>query len=646
VTAGASGPGAAAGGSSDPSSPVVGIGDEEFQLLVGSVRDYAIFLLDPSGRILSWNPGAQHIKGYSRDEVVGKPISIFYTPEDLAADKPRKLLETAISAGRVEDEGWRVRKDGTRLWASVTITALRDAAGGLRGFGKVTRDLTTRREMEERLRRSEESLSATLYSIGDAVLATDEHARILRLNPVAERLTGWSESEAIGQPIDEVFNIVNEHTRARALNPVERVLREGVVVGLANHTSLIARDGTERPIEDSGAPIRDLHGATRGAVLVFRDVSEERKAQEARRQSEERLRLMVASVRDYAIFMLDVDGRITSWNAGAERIHGWSAEEVIGVDFSRLFLPEDAAAGQPRRELETAARLGRFEYEGWRARKDGVRFWANATLSAVRDERGGLVGFAKITRDLTERRKAEEQRLHLAQAEEAIRLRDEFLSIASHELKTPLTALKLQLYSVQQKATGVDEALASRTERAVRASDRLADLIETLLDVSRIATGRLSLHLEPCDLVAIAREVVDRHREAATAAGSVVSIEADGPVTGSWDRLRVEQILTNLLSNAMKYAPRTAIVVRVAREADAAVLDVRDAGPGIPEADLARIFERFERASPQSYGGLGLGLYIARQIAEAHGGTLTAASAPGNGAVFTVRLPLAASPPG
>ena len=184
------------------------------------------------------------------------------------------------------------------------------------------------------------------------------------INPVAERLTGWSEEEAIGRPIDEVFNIVNEETRAKAPNPVSRVLAEGVVVGLANHTALISRDGTERPIADSGAPIRDARGVTRGAVLVFRDVTEERRAEDALRQSEEKLRLMIASVSDYAIFMLDPQGRVASWNPGAERIKGYREEEILGVHFSRFFTPEDVADGKPAQELESAARAGEVRGRG------------------------------------------------------------------------------------------------------------------------------------------------------------------------------------------------------------------------------------------------------------------------------------------
>jgi PAS domain S-box-containing protein len=616
--------------------------EQHFELLLASIKDYAIFMLDPSGHVTSWNAGAQQIKGYTADEAIGRHVSIFYTPEDVARRRPQALLEAALAHGRVEDEGWRVRKDGSRFWADVVIAAIRDPGGALLGFAKVTRDLTARRDAEEKLRQSEESLSTTLYSIGDGVLATDEHGRVTRINPVAERLTGWSEQEGIGHRIDEVFHIVNEETHAIAPNPVKRVLAEGVVVGLANHTALISRDGTERPIADSGAPIRDAGGATRGAVLVFRDATEDKRASDALRQSEEKLRLMIASVSDYAIFMLDPGGRLASWNTGAERITGYREEEVLGAHFSRFFTPEDVALGKPAEELLVATTQGRFEEEGWRVRKDGSRFWANAVISPMRDAAGGIVGFVKTTRDLTQSRLMEEERLRLAQAQEAVRLRDEFLSIASHELKTPLTALQLQLQGARDRAAATDEALAQKIDRAVKVGDRLAELVDALLDVSRIASGRLKLTLEACDLAAPVREVVDRLRDGASRAGCELAVTAPAAVCGHWDRLRIEQVLTNLISNAIKYAAGQPIQVSAARDGDMAVVQVRDRGPGVPEDRLSRIFERFERAaSKRHYGGMGLGLYVARQIVEAHGGTITASNSTGGGACFTVRLPLA-----
>ena len=623
----------------------LGAAEQRFQLVVASVKDYAIFMLDRSGRVATWNAGASVIKGYRPEEIIGKEISVFYTPEDRARRKPQTLLDEAISEGRVEDEGWRVRKDGSLFWADVVITPIADPAGEPQGFVTVTRDLTARKRDEDRMRRSEESLQATLYSIGDGVLATDEQARITRVNPVAERLTGWREKDAVGRPIGEVFHIISEETRAPAVNPVARVLAEGVVVGLANHTALISRDGRECPIADSGAPILDAQGKPGGAVLVFRDVSEERRAQEALRLSEEKLRLMIASVRDYALYMLDPEGRVASWNPGAELIKGYRAEEIVGQHFSRFFTAEDVEKGKPARELEIARTRGRFEEEGWRVRKDGTRFWANVIITQIPDSADGLVGFVKITRDLTEQRKAEEERVRLAQAQEAVRLRDDFLSIASHELKTPLTALQLQLRSIRVQV-GPSNGLGDKIDRAMRVGVRLANLVEALMDVSRFATGKLTLTLESFDLVDVARDIIERLRESALYASCTVSLNADGAILGRWDHLRVEQVLTNLISNAIRYAPAKPIEVSVARVDDTAILEVRDSGGGIAKEELSRIFERFERAaSSQNYGGMGLGLYVAREIAEAHGGTIVASNLPGGGASFTVRLPIDFQPP-
>jgi PAS domain S-box-containing protein len=616
-----------------------------FELVVASVKDYAIFMLDKGGRVATWNAGAEVIKGYSADEVVGQHISIFYTPEDLALGKPEALLAMALAEGRVEDEGWRVRKDGSRFWADVVVTPISDSGGQPRGFVKVTRDLTERKRAEDKLRQSEESLRATLYSIGDGVLATDQHGRVTRINPVAERLTGWREEEALARPIAEIFHIVNEDTRERAVNPIARVLEDGVVVGLANHTALISRDGSERPIADSGAPILDPQGKAMGAVLVFRDTSEDRRAENALRQSEEQLRLMIASVHDYALFMLDRVGRVASWNPGAEKITGYRPEEIVGEGFARFFTAEDVESGAPARQLEIAAARGRFEEEGWRVRKNGSRFWASVIIAPIRDASSRLVGFVKTTRDLTEPRKAEEERLRLAQAQEAIRLRDDFLSIASHELKTPLTALQLQLETIHAQLERGEYGVDGKVQRAKRIGGRLAQLVEALLDVSRFATGKLTLNVETFDLVDAMRDVADRLRDSAARAGCDLRVAPHGPLEGRWDRLRVEQVLTNLIANAITYASGAPIEVAAERRGDDVILEVRDHGPGLADSDFPRIFERFERAaSTRHYGGLGLGLYVARQIAEAHGGDIAVRNAAGGGASFTVRLPLDSVP--
>ena len=245
-----------------------------------------------------------------------------------------------------------------------------------------------------------EWLAVALRSIGDAVIATDAQGRVKFLNGVAQSLTGWQE-DAIGKPLGEVFRIINEKTRQPCEDPAAKVMQSGQIVGLANHTVLLSRDGRERSIADSGAPIHDTAGNVVGVVLVFRDVTQERQTEDALRQSEERFRLLVRSVGDYAIFMLDPQGRVTSWNAGAEQIKGYSAKEILGRHFACFYTPEDRDAGKPEEELQKAVAEGRFEDEGWRVRKDGSRLWANVVVTPVFDDAGILCGFAKVTRDIT-----------------------------------------------------------------------------------------------------------------------------------------------------------------------------------------------------------------------------------------------------
>lgn len=487
--------------------------EEQARLLIDSIRDYAIFLLTPDGRVGSWNTGAQMTMGYAPDEIIGKSIRCFHTPEDVALGKVDRLLEAATSLGRVEQLEWLVRKDGSRFRADASITRLQGKDGSVSGFAKIIRDLSERTQAEEALR-----------------------------------------------------------------------------------------------------------------------------------LSEERFRLLVDSVQDYAIFMLDPEGHILTWNRGAERIKGYSAGEIIGRHFSTFYPQEDLDAKKPEMELRVATETGRFEEEAWRIRKDGTKFWANVVITAVRNSKGERVGFAKVTRDLTDRRRLELERIRLAQAEEAIRLRDEFLSIASHELKTPLTALQLQLHTLSERMPEVDEATTRRLERAVRSGERLGDLIETLFDVSRLSSGQLDLHRERVDLKAAVEDVVDSLLETAERDGSVISISAVPGLVGHWDRLRIQQVVTNILSNAIRYGAGTPIEITVRKEDGMAVCSIQDGGPGIPLEYKERVFERFERAfSMRNYGGMGLGLYVSRQIVEAHGGVIEADNAPGGGARVTFRLPLSSS---
>ena len=365
------------------------------------------------------------------------------------------------------------------------------------------------------------------------------------------------------------------------------------------------------------------------------------------RSVEERFRALVSSVKDYAIFMLDPSGRIETWNAGAERTKGYTAEEIIGEHMSRFYTPEDLDRGLPAKLLAQARLDGRVEVEGWRVRKDGTRFWADVVITALLDDRGHLMGYAKVTRDLTERLRAQEEQLRLAHAEEAVRLRDEFLSIAAHELRTPLSAVQLQLQALLERPEGLDARTRTKVERACRSGERLVTLVDTLMDVSRITTGSFNLSPSRFDLTVAVQDVVERFREHALRAGSTVTVRSAGVLEGLWDRLRVEQVVTNLLTNALKYAAGTPVEIGLSGTEHDVTLTVSDAGPGIPPSEQERIFLRFERAAPmRNFGGLGLGLYVARQIVEAHGGEIHLEQPVPKGAHFVIRLPRSYSPGG
>ncbi len=624
---------------------------------VREVKDYAIYMIDTQGRVLTWNDGAQAIKGYSSGEIVGHSFARFFTDEDRAHGLPGRLLARAAAEGRVELQSWRVRKDGERFWADVVITAIHDDDGRLRGFVKVTRDLTERRRAEELLRQSEERLRLLVESVKDyALYMLDPDGKITTWNVGAERIKGYRAGEILGKH----FSVFYPPEAIAARQP-ERELEIAAKVGRYEEEGWRLRKNGERFWGSVvlSAIVDPVTGVLRGFSKVTRDLTERRATEEALRRSEERLRLLVESVKDYAIFMLDPEGHVSTWNAGAQRIKGYAANEVIGRHFEMFYPREIASSGHPRRELEIAARDGRYEEEGWRIRKDGERFWANVVLSAVRDPAtGALRGFAKVTRDLTERRRMENEaraaaeqagreRARAEDAQRALQQRDDFIAVAAHELRTPLMALLLKVQGVSAAMRGRadgDEGirkLAERLDGARQQIDRLASLVERLLDVSRMVRGELDVKLEETDLGALARQVLEDFREQALAAGSELRLDARHDVVGMWDRSRIEQVVVNLLWNAIKYGRGQPIEVRLERLELDARLVVTDLGIGIGPDDVERVFRRFERAVPtRHYGGLGLGLYISKNIVEAHGGSIHVSSRPGHGATFVVTLPL------
>jgi PAS domain S-box-containing protein len=495
---------------------------EHFRLLVSGVREHAIFLMDTEGRIQTWNAGAEAIKGYRAKEIVGQHFSRFYLPEQAAAGKPARALEIAGTEGHYHEEGWRVRKDGSLFWASVTLSAVRDEAGQLTGFLKITRDLT-----------------------------------------------------------------------------------------------------------------------------------DKKRAEDALKESEEKFRLMVEAVKDYAVFMLDPNGLIMSWNPGAERIKGYRSDEIVGSHFSRFYPAADVEARKPDKELEIAVSEGRYQEEGWRVRKGGTTFWASVTITPVRDAQGKLRGFAKVTQDLTARRQAEEQRLQLlreqaarAEAEKTNQAKDQFLAVLSHELRTPLNAI-VGWAHLLRAAPSLEQ---TQVARGLEAIDRNAaiqtQIVSDVLDISRMTSGKLRLAPRRVDANEVVSAAMDTIRPAADAKQIDLSASLQEPgafVYGDADRL--QQVVWNILQNAVKFTPTGGRVeASVARRDSHIEIAIADTGAGVPADFLPHVFDTFRQAdssSSRKHGGLGLGLAIVKQLVELHGGRVEARSeGEGRGTTVTIRLPL------
>ena len=366
-------------------------------------------------------------------------------------------------------------------------------------------------------------------------------------------------------------------------------------------------------------------------------------------ESERRFRLMVDSVVDYAIYMLDARGRVASWNAGAQRIKGYTADEIIGQHYSRFYLPEDVERGKPERELEIAEHEGRFEEEGWRVRRDGTTFWASIVVSAVRDDRGELLGYAKVTRDLTDKKRAEAEIVRAKiEAERASESKSQFLANMSHELRTPLNSLLILARLLADNAGGRLDTKEVRFAQTIYASgmDLLA-LINDLLDLAKIEAGAITaLHMAPARLEDLRDELERTFREMAREKRLEFAIEmAPGlPAAMRTDVARVKQVLKNLLANAFKFTRQGSVRLRIApHPPDSVAFAVSDTGIGIAPDKQQIIFEAFQQAdgtTSRQYGGTGLGLSISRELTRLLGGELQVTSEPGKGSTFTLVLPV------
>jgi len=449
---------------------------------------------------------------------------------------------------------------------------------------------------------------ATLTLTGRVVRANDALLRVAEVDTM------------VGRPYEALLPDVERAAFAAAIADVASGNQD--LAGVEHHL------GT-RVVVSTIAVIRDSSNRPLYLFLQVQDVTERRAAEEQLRQSEERFRLLVEGVGDYAIFMLDTTGHIVSWNLGAQRAKGYTAEEIIGQHFSVFYPREAVERGHPQYELEVAAREGRYEEEGTRIRKDGSTFWANVVITAIRDARGELVGFAKVTRDVTERNRLLES-LEAAAAE-----RTQLLAVTAHELRTPVAVVKGFVSTLDQHWDELDEAERRDMISALaRSGERLGRLVDDLFTAARLESGAVEMRLSTFELGALAREVVSDVGSAG------ITVEADVPVHVRADRLRTQQMVANYITNADRYGAPP-IVVSVTIQGDMGHVVVTDAGPGVSEALLPLLFGKF--ASGGSKEGSGLGLFIVRELARAQGGDAWYEPGASGGARFTLAVPLAAS---
>ncbi|HWQ14068.1 MAG TPA: ATP-binding protein [Roseiflexaceae bacterium] len=678
---------------------------EDF-LAIARALPEPMLLLAGDGRILAANPAACQLLGVRGEALSGRTLP------DLATDPAEQVaaylaacarsgamvmgaLTFQMPAGETvlcRCEGAVVRPAASGAPALILLRFQRKESATTRflllnrKIDELSREVHERRRAEAEAFRQREQLRVTLASIGDAVIATDPQGAVTFMNPVAEALTGWRQAEALGKPLQEVFHVIDADTRAPAEDSVAQVLRGGAVVGLTSNTLLAARHGAKIPIADSVAPIRDSQGALTGVVLVFRDVTEQRRREQVQAFLGQVAQALAASL-DYETtlasiahlavpFLADwcVVDLVTAEGAMARLVatHADPAKEQWAAELRRSYAP--AVDATP---IGEAIRSGRptlmphitDEQLAAMARDaDHLRLLRSLGLSSAMilplQARGQTLGALTFVAGESGRHYgpedlalAEEVARQAAQAidnarlyqeaQAAVHVRDSFISIAAHELRTPLTALMGNVHLLLRRMLR-EEPLAERNRHPLQViadqSARLNRMVHTLLDVSRIETGQLRIERAPVDLSALARQVVDelqpaleRHTLEYSAPGAPLLVEGDA--------LRLEQVLQNLLSNAVKYSPAGGpVAIQLARHGDYGCVSVRDEGMGIPSQDLPRLFQRFSRASNaerQYISGMGIGLYVVQHIVAAHGGTVAVESAEGRGSTFTICLPLA-----
>lgn len=618
--------------------------------MLDSIVDYAIYMLDPDGRVASWNTGAERIQGYPAGEILGRDFACFFSEEDRRSGLPQRVLAEARTTGRAESEGWRLRKDGGRFWAQSVVDTIRSPTGELIGFAAILRDVTQRHQAQQALMENERQFRAFVEGVIDyAMYMLDPSGVITSWNAGAERIKGYTAGEIVGQHFSCFYS-----REDRATGLPARVLDEARREGRYEAEGWrLRKDGSRFWASVVVDAIHDQSGALLGFAKITRDATERQAAQLALRESERQFRLLVSGVTDYALFMLDPNGIVTNWNAGAAAIKGYSADEIIGQHFSRFYTEIDRAAGLPARALHTAIHEGKYEAEGWRVRKDGSLFFANVLMEAIRDEQGTLIGVAKITRDATERREAQ-MRLQKAQEQIARAQKMEALGQltggVAHDFNNLLMIVGGHIQRIKRLIGG--DADGKRSVDAIEAAvSRGETLTRQLLTFSRrqhLSPTTIDLHRH----VEVARAMLES--SATPAVRLVASLPRDlWPVTA--DANELELALVNVAINARDAMPDGGVITVSAENVvltpdmldedisgEFVALSVADTGTGIAADILPKVFEPFFTTKAPDKG-TGLGLAQVLGFAQQSGGTVTVSSDLGRGTVITLYLPRAGS---
>ncbi|WP_257449184.1 PAS domain S-box protein [Archangium lipolyticum] len=649
--------------------------EERFRLLVEEVEDYAIIMLDPEGRVASWNAGAERINGYEAREVLGRHVSVFYTPEDVASGEPCGHIQAAATQGHCRAEGLRVRKDGQRFWADTVITALRDEHGVLRGFSDVTRDVSKRKQAEQALRETTQRLQAILETAVDGIITIDERGTIQNLNPATVRIFGYSPEELIGQ---NVSILMPEPYRGEHDGYMANYLRTGVrkVIGLGREVRGRRKDGSVFPLELSVSETRLPQG--RFFTGLVRDISTRKRAMEAQSLFVEAGTLLSQSL-DVATTLRKLASLAVS------RLCDYCIVDLLGEDgqLHRLEVATREPGLQPliRRTVSYAPLIGNHS-PLIRALERGKAMavpvvtpeWldsaaVNAEHRALLEELGpksvavvplvargrklGIICFAwlrsrastmaadvEVAKGLADRAAVAIDNARLYQeAQEAARVREDVVAIVSHDLRNPLNAITLSATTLL-KREDVDERTAKAIRRIYAAADRASGMIRDLLDFTQARVGGIPIHRRPLDFHAHVHHVVDEVQGAHPERH--IDFHARGDGQGEWDEGRLAQVVTNLVGNALQHSPAsTPVRVSTWSEGPGVCLEVHNEGAPIPAELIPTLFEPY-RQGPEAgagRGSLGLGLFITRQIVLGHGGTLEVRSSENDGTTFTVRLP-------